>query len=99
MRLLPLSRAYVIPAVCLLITMYFTYHAISGARGIRRMGQVNAEITLAQNVAKETRATKELLQKKVKSLSSDSLDLDQLEESALRVLNMGNPDDKVILKK
>lgn len=98
MRIPSLSRTYVIPAVCLLITMYFTYHAISGARGFRRMGQVNTEITLAGNVAKETRTEKTLLQKKVKSLSPDSLDLDQLEESALRVLNMGSPDDKVILK-
>lgn len=98
MRLPSLSRTYVIPAICLLITMYFTYHAIQGARGVRRMGQVNTEITLAKNVAKETRAEKELLQKKVKSLSPESLDLDQLEESALRVLNMGSPDDKVILK-
>lgn len=98
MRLPTLSRSYVIPAICLLITMYFTYHAIQGARGIRRMKQVNAEIVLAENIAKETRAEKDLLHRKVKSLSPDSLDLDQLEESALRVLNMGSPEDKLILK-
>lgn len=97
MRLIP-SRTFIIPAICLLITMYFTYHAIQGARGIRRMHQVNAEIVLAEHIAKQTRAQKEALQRKVRSLSAESLDLDQLEEAAVRVLNMGNPSDKLILK-
>ncbi|MGN1062835.1 MAG: septum formation initiator family protein [Alphaproteobacteria bacterium] len=97
MSLFP-SRSYFIPMMCFLITMYFTYHAIQGARGIRRMHQVNAEIALAQDMARQTRAQKETLQRKVRSLSSESLDLDQLEEAAARVLNMGKPEDKLILR-
>ncbi|MBR6675161.1 MAG: septum formation initiator family protein [Alphaproteobacteria bacterium] len=92
------SRLYVIPISCLLITLYFCVHAISGARGLKRLEQVNAEIVLATDIAKETRAQKESLQRKVRALSVDSLDLDQLEESAMRVLNMGRPDDMIILK-
>ena len=98
MKIPALSRSYLIPAICLLITMYFSYHAIQGARGLRRLEQVTAEIQNAQKVAFETRAEKNLLRAKVRSLSSESLDLDQLEEAAVRVLNMGNPNDKVILK-
>ena len=45
-----------------------------------------------------TKIEKELLQRKVRALSPESLDLDQLEESAMRILNMASPDDKVILK-
>lgn len=93
-----LSRSYIIPAICLLMTIYFSYHAIHGARGLRRMEQVTQEIKLATQIANETRQEKELLQRKVRALSSDSLDLDQLEESAMRVLNMADPTDLVILK-
>lgn len=92
------SRLYVIPISCLLITLYFCVHAVSGARGLKRLEQVNTEIVLASDIAKETRAEKESLQRKVRALSVESLDLDQLEESAMRVLNMGRPDDMVILK-
>lgn len=92
------SRLYVIPISCLLITLYFCVHAVSGARGLKRLEQVNAEIVLATDIATETRAEKESLQRKVRALSVESLDLDQLEESAMRVLNMGRPDDLVILK-
>jgi cell division protein FtsB len=92
------SRLYVIPICCLLITLYFCVHAVSGARGLKRLEQVNAEIVLATDIAKETRAQKESLKRKVRALSVESLDLDQLEESAMRVLNMGRPDDMVILK-
>lgn len=92
------SRSYIIPAICLLITVYFSYHAVHGARGLRRMNQVTEEIRLATQIAQQTRQEKELLQRKVKALSADSLDLDQLEESAMRVLNMGRPDDMIIFK-
>lgn len=62
------------------------------------MEQLKTQIALATQIAEDTAAEKDLLRKKVRSLSPHSLDLDQLEESALRVLNMGKPDDKVILK-
>ena len=92
------SRLYVIPISCLLVTLYFCVHAVNGTRGIRRLEQVNAEIVLATEIAKETQQEKESLQRRVRALSTESLDLDQLEESAMRVLNMGRPDDIVILK-
>lgn len=89
-------RAWLFPTVCLIITSYFIYHGIQGARGYRRMNQLNAEIMLATQIADDIRSEKELLDIKVKSLSPEALDLDQLEESALRVLNMGRIQDRVI---
>ena len=41
---------------------------------------------------------KERLQTKVNALSEKSLDLDQLEESALRILNMGDKGIKIIFE-
>ncbi len=90
------SRAWFFPTICLIITCYFIYHGVQGARGYRRMFQLKEEIVLARQVAAETSAERQLLETKVKSLSPEAMDLDQLEESALRVLNMGNPDVQVI---
>ena len=85
------------PTICLIITAYFVYHGISGAHGYRRMHQVNEEIVLAKQYAQQVHAKRELLETKVKSLSQNSLDMDQLEESAMRILNMGKPEDIIIL--
>jgi len=89
-------RIRVIPVFCILMSVYFIYHTIQGNRGLRRSWQLDQEIALALDIAKETAEEKKLMAVKVKSLSPSSLDLDQLEESAHRVLNMGNPDDQVI---
>lgn len=89
-------RLRVIPLFCILMSIYFIYHTIQGNRGLRRSWQLDQEIELARNIAMETAEEKKLMRAKVKSLSPNSLDLDQLEESARRVLNMGNPDDQVI---
>ena len=85
------------PTICLIITVYFVYHGISGAHGFRRMHQIKEEIILARQYADQVHAKRELLEIKVKSLSPNSLDMDQLEESAMRVLNIGKPEDIIIL--
>lgn len=89
-------RPYALPILCAVITLYFVYHGIQGARGYRRMRQIQSEIVLASQIAAETRAEKELWQAKVQSLSPGSFDMDALEEAALRVLNMGRRDDYVV---
>jgi len=91
------SRSWLIPGICLIITGYFVFHTIQGARGFRRMHQVRAEIVLARQVAEETRQYKDLLARKVQALSPTSLDRDLLEESAMKVLNMGSENDLIIL--
>lgn len=90
-------RLEVFPVICLIIAAYFVYHGIYGARGYRRMFQVRQEIVQARQVADEIRAKKTALARRVDSLSAESLDMDQLEESAFRILNMGSRADQVIL--
>lgn len=97
MRRFELSRSWLFPVVCLIITGYFLFHTIQGTHGYRRMKQIKAEIEQARQIAKETRIQKELLSAKVRALSPEFLDLDQLEESAMRVLNMGSETDLIIL--
>ncbi len=92
------SRAWLIPFICLLMTAYFIFHGIQGNHGIRRMIQIREEIAYADKIKQESTITKELLQAKVNALSPKSLDLDQLSESALRILNMGDSSLKVIFQ-
>ena len=92
-----LPRFRLFPTLCLIVAAYFVYHSIQGARGYRRLYQVRQEIVLSQEKANEIRSRKLLLEKKVKSLSPESLDMDQLEESALRILNMGPSSDQIVL--
>ena len=92
-----IPRLKVFPTVCLIIASYFIYHGIYGAHGYRRLKQVQAEITLARQVADEVQARRSFLETKVKSLSENSLDMDQLEESAFHFLNMGKPNNIILL--
>lgn len=92
------SRVWLIPFICLLMTAYFIFHGIQGNHGIRRMIQVREEIATADKIKQESILEKERLQAKVNALSPKSLDLDQLSESALRILNIGDTNLKVIFR-
>lgn len=92
----PVSRNWFFPFICIWITIYFFYHGIAGNHGFHRMREVEAEITTATQIATDLKKEKELLQSKVNALYPKSLDLDQLEESALRILNMGDKNAKII---
>lgn len=95
---LKVSHGFLIPFICFLITGYFIFHGIQGNYGIRRMIQVREEIRTADAIKAAAEAEKQRLQTKVNALSAKSLDLDQLEESALRILNMGDSEVKVIFR-
>ena len=86
-----------IPTVCLVVASYFIWHGIYGAHGYRRLKQVQTEISLARQVADEVSARRSFLEIKVKSLSENALDMDQLEESAFHFLSMGKPEDIILL--
>ena len=87
---------WMIPMICTLITGYFAYHTVQGNHGIKRGQQIDREIELARLTADQIRKQRDLLAQKTAALSPASLDLDQLEESAMRFLNMGHPGDMVI---
>ncbi|MDY6407871.1 MAG: septum formation initiator family protein [Pseudomonadota bacterium] len=91
-----LPRFRVIPIACLIVSSYFMYHGIYGAHGYWRLKQVQVEIDQARQRAEEYRAHRSFLELKVKSLSDNSLDTDQLEESALHFLSMGKPTDIIL---
>jgi len=79
------------------LCMYFAYHAISGERGLVRLISLRQEISKAQRISESFKIRKSNLEKKVRLLSSDSLDLDLLDERSRIVLNMAGEDEYIIL--
>ena len=90
-------RHLVAPLFWLVLTVYFGYHAVNGERGLRRLFELKQEIQIASQVAEEVALRRAEMEKKVRQLSPQSIDVDTLEESARTLLNMGQDGDYVIL--
>ena len=90
-------RHLIAPLFWLVLTVYFGYHAVNGERGLRRLFELKQEIQIASHVAEEVALRREEMEKKVRQLSPQSIDVDMLEESARTLLNMGQEGDYVIL--
>ena len=82
-----------------LLNVYFGFYAINGERGLFKMFYLKKEIAAAKEKAEIYQKQKNDLESKVRLLSSDSLDLDLLDERARIVLNLSSEDDFVILDK
>ena len=80
-----------------LLGLYFTFNAILGERGLRKLVYLQKEVAHARNIADHYRRNKETLDQQVKLLSSESLDLDMLDERARTVLNFVGEGEFVIL--
>ena len=90
-------RHLLAPLFWLVRTFYFGYHAVNGERGLRRLFELKQEIRIASQVAEEISLRRAELERKVRQLSPQSIDVDMLEESARTLLNMGQDGDYVIL--
>lgn len=80
-----------------LVVTYFAYGAVQGDRGILAYFALSQEISRAQTTYDELRDTRVALERRVKRLHPDSLDLDLLEERARAVLDYVRDDDFVVL--
>ena len=83
--------------VVFLVFIYFSFYTVNGERGLLRYMYLSKEIKYAPQVAEQYNAEKRELEQKVRLLSSNSLDLDLLEERARIVLNFAADDEFVIL--
>lgn len=89
----------ILPLLCLFLAGYFTYHAITGQRGLIRYLELKKEVAKDTKIAQDIRQERLKLQARVDSLSPESLDLDMLDEVGRRTLNLGEKDDYVIFDK
>ena len=75
---------------------YLTFAALQGEHGLFRLFQIEAqEKRLAAELA-TLRADAEAIANKTRRLSTETLDLDLLDEQARKVLGLGRPDEILI---
>ncbi len=84
--------------VLVLGCIYFAYHLIQGNRGLLSWMNLSDEITRTQKLLDEAEQEKSTLEKNVKLLSPNTLDLDLLEEQNRKVLGLTYPGEMIFLK-
>ena len=90
-------RPRLFPCLCLLVIAYFSYHIIWGNRGFLRLIEIRQQISETQEIAEKTALEKKTLTYKTNALkNAKTIDLDVLEEEALRVLGQTNANNLVI---
>lgn len=76
---------------------YFAYHLVSGARGIFSLEALSDELPILEHQLSQLRAENDFLANKISRIREDNLDLDLLEEEAMRILGFFHTDDKIVL--
>jgi cell division protein FtsB len=89
-------RPYIFSAVLMVLIAYFSFHALTGDRGLLTSDQ--RDRTLVQRTAelKQIRAQRMDLEVRARLLRDSSLSADLLEERARSLLGFASPGDYVI---
>lgn len=75
---------------------YLTYAGFQGRYGLFRLFDVEAEENRLQADLASLKAEREAVANKVERLSTESLDLELLDEQARKVLSLARPDEIII---
>ena len=90
-------RPRLFPCLCLLVIAYFSYHIIWGNRGILRLMEIRKQLVATQELADKTALEKKNLTYKTNALKNPkAIDMDILEEEAVRVLGQTKSENLVI---
>ena len=81
----------------IVVCVYFGFYTVNGDRGLLHYMYLSKEIDYAKQVAAKYHSEKVKLETQVHLLSSESLDLDLLDERAKTVLNLMRDDEFVII--
>ena len=88
------------PQVILACTVgYFVYHGLHGERGLLAWLQLSQELDRTQSVAASLTDQRKSWEKRVEALRAEHVDPDLLDERARELLNLGRPDELVIMRK
>ena len=89
-------KTYLPTAILAFLIFFFTFHALTGERGLLLAGQRREEQAEKQDVLARLRAERRGLEVKAHYLRNESLSLDLLEERAHDELGFVAPGDYVI---
>jgi len=84
------------PLFCVLALFYLGFHTVSGDRGVFALFKESRRLEALKSELAEVVSKREALEKKVRLLSSNSLDLDLLDEQARLVLGLARKNEVVI---
>ena len=85
------------PVVMAGIAAYFGYHAVEGDRGLIAWWHVTSQLKSAEATLERVRTQRAGIERRVALLGSERLDLDLLDERAHLMLNLGEPDELMVL--
>ena len=83
--------------VFLIVISYFTYHIMSGQRGMLSLIDVNKQISEKQDVLNKLKEARIALERKIAGLSIGNYDRDLLNELARKKFFVADIDEKVII--
>jgi cell division protein FtsB len=82
-----------------LLIGYFGLHAYSGDRGLRAREELDRQIAALDKQLDEATAERDLWERRVKLLKSESVDPDMLDERARALLDYVDPRDLILIQK
>jgi cell division protein FtsB len=83
-------------AVTIALMAYLTFAALQGEHGLFRLFQVEAQEKRLRAELDALRAERAAVENKTRRLSTETLDLDLLDEQARKTLGLGRPDEILI---
>src|ERR1700752_311826 len=92
-------RQVIGPMIGACVFGYFVYHAIQGDRGIIAWMQIGQQLVESQATLAMLTAERQEIEHRVALLSPGSLDPDLLDERARVMLNVAEPDDRLVITK
>lgn len=84
------------PLLLVVGIFYLLFHVLSGERGVYALLKEQRKLDVLQAQLTQITAQRQALEKRVKLLSSDSLDLDLLDEESREVLGTAGKDEVMI---
>jgi cell division protein FtsB len=84
------------PVIFLGITWYFAWNAMHGTRGLEAQHVQNAELVHARDAFSAIDIERGIWETRIATLNGKSVARDMLDSEARLVLNLADPDDRVV---
>jgi cell division protein FtsB len=80
-----------------LALFYFSYHMVSGEKGVRAMIQLQQKVAAAKEELTMVEGHKTRMEQRVQRMYNGSLDADLLDEQARKTLGRARPDEIIYM--
>src|SRR5262245_15814958 len=87
------------PTIAACLFGYFVYHAIEGDRGVMAWLRIGQQLAESKRNLQTLAAERQEIEHRVALLSPSSIDPDLLDERARLMLNVAEPDDRLVIIK